>query len=332
MPLPERETGEAESRPDGEAKPPLVAILGPTGVGKTEIAIRLAERLDGEIVSADSRLLYRGMDIGTAKPTPAELARVRHHLVDVAGPEETWSLAVYQRAARQAIADIHARGRLPLLVGGTGQYLWAVIEGWRVPRVSPNPRLRTALERWAAEVGTQGLHARLARLDPQAAERIDYRNLRRTARALEVILLTGRPFSAQSRRGPSPYRALLLGLTRPRAELYARIDARLQAMLAAGFLEEVRGLLERRGSRDWPSLSAIGYREMVDHLEGKTTLEEAVALVRRHSREFIRHQANWFKETDERILWFRVGEQTVSEMEAAILHFLGSGWRGNRID
>ncbi len=199
------------STPTGiDPRPALVVILGPTAVGKTEIALQIAERLGGEIVSADSRLFYRGMDIGTAKPTPAEQKRAPHHLIDVAEPDQIWSLALFQQKARQAIAEIVARGRLPLLVGGTGQYIRAVIQGWDVPKVEPNPGLRAALEDWTAEIGGEGLHRRLASLDPQAAAGIDARNLRRTVRALEVILSSGRRFSELRQSQPSPYRLLLI--------------------------------------------------------------------------------------------------------------------------
>ncbi len=304
-------------------KAPLIVILGPTAVGKTELSIRLAERLGGEIISADSRLLYRGMDIGTAKPAPQERARVPHHLIDVADPDETWSLALFQRAARRAIADIQARGRLPFLVGGTGQYLRAVYQGWEPPAQRPNPALRAALEAWGREISPQGLHARLARLDPAAAARIEPRNLRRTVRALEVIFLTGRLFSAQSRRAEPPYRTLLIGLTRPRAELYARVDARIRAMLEAGLVEEVRSLLARGYSPDLPSMSAIGYKQVAAFLQGECTLEEAVAQIKRLTRRFVRRQANWFKADDPDIHWFRAGETPLETIEAEIRAFCG---------
>ncbi len=301
---------------------PLVVLLGPTAAGKTEIAIRLAERLDGEIVSADSRLFYRGLDRGTAKPSYAERARVPHHLIDVAEPDEPWSLVLFQQEARQAIAGIHARGRLPFLVGGTGQYIRAVTEGWQAPPARPDPRLRAALEAWAAQIGLMGLHARLASLDPQAGAQIDGRNLRRTVRALEVILSTGRPFSIQRQRGESLYRLLTLGLTRPRPELYARIDARIEAMFASGWVDEVRGLLAKGYSPYLPSLSAIGYQQVIDYLQGRCTLDEAVMLIKRLTRQFVRRQANWFKESDPNIHWFTAGEGTVEKMEELIRGFL----------
>jgi len=310
--------------PFPDSKLPLIVIIGPTAVGKTEISLQLAERLAGEIVSADSRLFYRGMDIGTAKPSKEEQARVPHHLIDVADPDQTWSLAMFQREAHRMIADIHARGRLPFLVGGTGQYVRAVIDEWEIPEAAPDLRVRQTLESWALEVGPDGLHQRLSVLDPTAAERIDPRNMRRTIRALEVILLTGKLFSAQKSRGPSRYRLLQLGLTRPRTELYARIDARIQAMLDVGFMDEVQGLLTAGYSPDLPSLSAIGYRQMIEHLQGKIDLDEAVMLMKRITRQFVRRQANWFKLDDPAINWVPVTPDTLNSMVAAIRVFLNT--------
>jgi tRNA dimethylallyltransferase len=303
---------------------PLVAIVGPTGVGKTELALGLAERLDGEIVSADSRLFYRGMDIGTAKPSLEERQRVPHHLIEVANPDQIWSLALFQQRARRAIAEIHARGRLPFLVGGTGQYLRAVAQGWEVPRVEPHPRLRQILENWTGQIGFDGLHARLAVLDPQAAAAIDPHNVRRTVRAIEVILTTGEPFSKQRQHGPSAYHLLTLGLFRPRPELYARIDERIEAMINAGLVDEVRGLLAQGYSPDLPTLSAIGYREIIDYLHGKTSLAEAIALIKRHTRIFVRRQANWFKPDDPEIHWFQAAPEVTEKMTSSVREFLNT--------
>ena len=287
----------------GAVKPPLIIIVGPTAVGKTELAIQLAEQLDGEIVSADSRLFYRGMDIGTAKPTPEQLSRIPHHLVDVARPDETWSLALFQRAATDAIAGIRAKGRLPFLVGGSGQYIHAVTFGWTPPGTIPNASLRVILEGLAKSLGNDWLHERLALLDPPSAESIDPRNLRRTVRALEVIFTTGRRFSDQRGHAESPYSLLTIGLTCPRPELYARIDARIEAMFTGGLLEEVRDLLAKGYSPDLPAMSSIGYRECVAVLSGHMTLEEAKTQMRRLTRIFVRRQANWFKPDDPGIHW-----------------------------
>jgi len=307
-------------------KHPLVLLIGPTAVGKTELAIQLAERLGGEIVSADSRLFYRGMDIGTAKPTPEERARVPHHLIDVADPDETWSLALFQQAAAKTIADILARGRLPFLVGGTGQYVRAVTEGWTPPEVEPYPRLRGVLERLAEEKGIYWLHEGLKRIDPTSAAKIDARNLRRTIRALEVILTTGQPFSTQRGQGSSPYNLLTIGLKRPRAELYQRIDERIEAMFVAGFVNEVKSLLDKGYSPELPTMSAIGYRECIRVVNGQLNVEQAKVEMRRATRIFVRRQANWFKEGDPNIHWFEAGdENTVHLIETVIRRHLRTG-------
>ena len=303
------------------SKLPLILIVGPTAVGKTEIAIQLAERLNGEIISADSRLFYRGMDIGTAKPTREEQARVPHHLIDVANPDETWSLAQFQQAATEAIAGIHARGRLPFLVGGTGQYVRAVTEGWNPPEVKPDERLRAELEKLKEEKGKEWLYEKLKSLDPKAAEKIDFRNVRRTIRALEVILTTGRKFSDQRGQGESPYRLVTIGLTRPREELYARVDARIESMFEAGLVEEVRGLLAKYPA-ELPSMSGIGYTETVGVVEGSKTVEQAKVEIRRDTRVFVRRQANWFKETDSSIRWFRISQTTVDEISDFITQLI----------
>jgi len=303
--------------PAREGKLRLVVLVGPTAVGKTEISLHLAERMNGEIISADSRLFYRGMNIGTAKPSPDELARIRHHLVDVAEPDETWSLSQFQQAVHAAVVEIHQRGKIPFLVGGTGQYVRAITQGWQTPEVSPNPDLRAALEDWAGRVGKDGLYDRLVKLDPQAADKIDPRNLRRTIRALEVIFSTGRRFSELRSAEPPPYNLLILGLTRPRPELYRRIDARIGGMIAHGWVEEVRALLNQGYASDLSSFSAIGYRELANVIYGKISLEEAITIIRRQSRIYVRRQANWFKLDDPQIHWFEA--RTEAEEEAAIL-------------
>ncbi|HXF84197.1 MAG TPA: tRNA (adenosine(37)-N6)-dimethylallyltransferase MiaA [Anaerolineales bacterium] len=299
-------------------KKPLVLIVGPTAVGKTEIAIQVAERLNGEIVSADSRLFYRGMDIGTAKPTAEEQARVPHHLIDIAEPDEVLSLVVFQQKARQAIAEIHARNKLPFLVGGTGQYIRAVTEGWNPPAVKPNERLRGELERIKEERGVYWLHNKLKMLDPLAAEKIDPRNVRRTIRALEVILTTGRRFSEQRRQSEPLYHLITIGLTRPREELYRRVDERIEKMFENGFLDEVRRLLDKGYSPSLPTMSAIGYRECIRVVKGELNAEQAKAEIRRATRIFIRRQANWFKASDPNIRWFRVEEGVQLKIEAYI--------------
>jgi tRNA dimethylallyltransferase len=299
-------------------KRPLILIVGPTAVGKTEIAIRLAERLNGEIVSADSRLFYRGMDIGTAKPTTEDQKRVPHHLIDIANPNEILSLAVFQQKAQEKIEEIHTRSKLPFLVGGTGQYVRAVTQGWKPPEVEPDERLREELERAKEERGVYWLYEKLRDLDPDAAEKIDPRNLRRIIRALEVIMITGRKFSGQRGQSDSPYHLVTVGLTRPREELYRRVDERIEMMFASGFVDEVRGLLAKGYSPSLPTMSAIGYRECVGVIQGELTEEQAKVGIRRATRVYVRRQANWFKESDPDIHWFRVDAGVVEEIEKYI--------------
>lgn len=299
-------------------KQPLIVIVGPTAVGKTSVSIALAQRLEGEIVSADSRLLYRGMDIGTAKPTEEEMQGVPHHLIDVADPDERWNLAIYQRQAYRIIDAVRERGHLPFLVGGTGQYIRSIIEGWNIPPQRPDLAMRDALNHWVETIGAEGLHKRLAALDPEAAAQIDYRNVRRVVRALEVIFKTGERFSELRRKQECPYDPIVLGINRPREELYERVDQRIEEMLDRGLVEEIRGLLEAGYSSNLSTMSAIGYGEIIKYLQGEITYEEAIILIKRNTRTFVRRQANWFKPDDPRITWFEAGENLVEEMESII--------------
>ena len=304
------------TQPDPEPTPaehdssrPLVVVLGPTASGKTALAIQLAQVFDGEIVGADSRQIYRYMDIGTAKPTPAERAAVPHHLLDIADPDETITLAEYQRAAYQAIDAIHARDRLPLLVGGTGQYITAVIEGWNIPEVPPNPGLRAGLESFAEEQGARALHQRLSAVDPDAASRIDFRNVRRVIRALEVYLETGTPITILQRKTPPPYHALQIGLNLPRDSLYGRIDSRVEHMVAAGLLDEVRALLDRGYTWTCPAMSGLGYGQWRPFLSGEITLAQTIAAIQRDTHAYARRQYTWFNGHDTGIHWLDAPEE-----------------------
>lgn len=304
---------------------PLIVIVGPTAVGKTEISIQLAEFMNAEIVSADSRLFYRGMDIGTAKPTIDERKRVAHHLIDVANPDDDWNLAIFKIEVYKIIKEIQSRNVLPFLVGGSGQYIRALVEGWVVPEQNPDLILREVLERWRDEIGSEELHKRLFTIDPEAAKKIEPGNKRRTIRALEVIFHSGVRFSTQRQREKVPFSVLQIGMRRPREELYARIDTRINQMISDGFLDEVRCLLENGYFPELPTLSAIGYREMIQFIEGKISLDEAITQMKRLTRQFVRRQANWFKNSDPDIKWFDVSDTIVDEIVAYINS--GEGWR-----
>jgi len=299
---------------------PLIAIVGPTAVGKSALALQLAAEFRGEIVSADSRQIYRGMDIGTAKPTPAERQRVPHHLIDVVNPGQTFTLADYQQLAYAVIAQIHARGKVPFLVGGTGLYVRAVLDGLAIPRVQPNPELRRELEREDAAT----LYARLQQLDPNAAAKIDPRNKRRVIRALEVCQATGQPMSALQKTQPPPYRVLRIGLTLPREELYRRINARVDQMIAAGLVEEVRALLAHGYAPDAPAMSGLGYRHIAAYLNGTLTREEAIRQLKRDTRRLVHHQYTWFRLDDPRIRWYNLAESGEDEIRVLVAEFLAN--------
>jgi len=275
----------------------VVCVVGPTASGKTGLAIELAERLGAEVVSADSRQVYRHMDIGTAKPTAAERARVPHHCLDLVDPDEPFDAARFRLAAAAALDDIERRGRPALVVGGTGLYLRALLGGL-CPAPPALPPLRRVLGRIGAVEGAPALHRRLGVMDPLAAARIHPRDLVRTVRALEVALSTGRPLSewqAAHRFGERPYETLVIGLALPVDELDARIATRARGMVDAGFADEVRALVERgvnAGARAW---RATGYREMRAYVEGSVALDEAVAATVRATRQFAKRQRTWFR-------------------------------------
>lgn len=300
----------------------LVVIVGPTAAGKTALSLELAEATGGEIVSADSRQIYRGMNIGTAKVTAEERGRAPHHLLDVVMPDQVLTLAEYQRMAYVAIAGIQARGRLPFLVGGTGQYIQAVIEGWSIPAVAPQPELRAELEAKAAIEGAEALHGWLATLDPAAAARIDCRNVRRVIRALEVCLVTGQPITELQRKNPPPFDILQIGVTRPRPELYARIDARVDRMIEAGLVEEVRRLAAAGYDWELPAMTGLGYRQIGEYLRDEVTLDEAIARIKKGTRRFIQQQYNWFRPADPAIRWVDPGATATTDVIHATQAFL----------
>jgi tRNA dimethylallyltransferase len=296
-----------------------VVVVGPTAVGKSACAVELAERLGGEVVCADSRTVYRGMDIGTAKPTEAMRARVPHHLLDVVDPWEVFTVWEFQRLAREAIADIRARGKVPILVGGTGLYVKAVVDGLVIPQVPPDWAARRA---WEEEERQQPgvLYRRLQELDPEAASRIPPRNVRRVIRALEVCVRTGEAFSALARRQPGE-EAVQVGLTADRARLYERIRQRIEEQLRAGLVEEVRALLRRGVDPALPAMQGLGYKELVPYVLGRTTLEEAVRTLERNTRRYAKRQWTWFR-ADPRVRWVDVDDLPPQAVADRVLEVL----------
>jgi len=296
----------------------VIAIVGPTAVGKSKLASSLAQTLDGEIVNADSRQIYRYMDIGTAKPSLEERASIPHHLIDIVDPEETLSLALYQPLAYEAIEDILQRGKLPLLVGGSGLYVWSVLEGWHIPQVPPNYNFRRQMEERAAREGVNSLYRQLERVDPVAARKIDPRNMRRVIRALEVCEATHTPFSQLQGKQPPPFNTLILGLTTHRDELYKLIDHRVDNMIKQGLVEEVRGLADRGYGFELPAMSSVGYRQIGQFIQGKVNLATAIQQIKFETHRFARHQYAWFDLDDSRIRWFDIQAQD----EETILHLV----------
>ena len=285
----------------------LLAIVGPTASGKTGLAMRIADALPVEIIGADSRQVYRRMDIGTAKPTPAELAAVPHHLVDVVDPDDGFSLGQYVFVAKQAIQNVNSMEKLPILVGGTGQYVMAILEGWRVPTAPPDVELRRRLEARLESGGLDSLVAELREMDANAADEIDLRNPRRVIRAIERAA-AGHPASGRARRAPPDFDAAIIGLTAPRQQLYERADRRFDEMIESGFVEEVRALLDAGYGPELPAMSGIGYSEIADHLLNGAnlagSLQEAAQRAKYRTHRYIRQQANWYRADDDRIRWF----------------------------
>ena len=299
----------------------LVAIVGPTATGKSQLALHLAQKFSGEIVSADSRQVYRYMDIGTAKPSRTEMSLAPHHLIDIINPGEDFSLAQYQRLAYRKITDIQKRHTFPLLVGGSGLYVWTVIEGWQIPEVAPDLEFRQRLEGRAAQGEADQLYQELTQIAPSAAQRIDRRNVRRVIRALEVAQSgTARP---NLTKVAPPFQTLIIGLTAERKELYRRIDERVDRMVEQGLVDEVKNLLDRGYKQDLPSMSGIGYKQICLYRKGDLTLAEATKQIKTETHRLVRRQYNWFRLKDERIKWFDItDDRAVSEIEALVAGFI----------
>ena len=292
----------------------LIAIVGPTAVGKSELALRLAQSFGSEIINADSRQVYRYMDIGTNKPTLTEQKLVTHHLIDIVNPDEDFSQAIYCQLATETIEAVQQRDRLPLLVGGSGLYVWSVIEGWRIPQVPPNKELRQHLEIRAQEEGGDALYQELRKVDASAALKIGPSNVRRVIRALEIYHATGQPPSQLWRKETPKFSTLIIGLTMERSELYGRIDSRVDKMIGNGFVKEVNNLLGMGYSLALPSMSGIGYRQIGQFLQGRMTLSAAIDKIKYETHRMARHQYAWFRLSDTRIHWLSASDAETKAM------------------
>lgn len=302
-------------------KTDIVVICGPTGIGKTELSIRLAEIFKGEIVGADSMQIYRHMDIGTAKPSRQQRARVPHHMIDVVDPGEPFDAARYLKQAREAIAGIKQRGRLPLVVGGTGFYIKALLYGLFEAKPE-DMSVREKLRKQAEILGSSGLYDRLAACDPEAAERIHPNDTYRVVRALEVFEITGRPMSAWRQThgfSDEPYRALKFALYMDRAELYRRIDQRVDAMVQEGFVEEVRRLLQMGWDKNIKVMQALGYRHILGYLDGKMDRAAAIESIKKDTRRYAKRQLTWFRK-DPEVIWVKPDQE--AEIRERIRNFL----------
>lgn len=285
----------------------LLLLVGPTAVGKTDFSLRVARQLGGEIVSADSRQIYRYMDIGTAKPSLEQRSHIPHHFIDVIAPDEQYSAGEYGRQSREVIDDLFRQGTVPIVVGGSGLYIRALVDGFFDPSVY-EPEVRERLRQRLRKVGAAALHAELMRVDPEAGGRIHPHDSQRIVRALEVYEITGRSLS-DLQKGSEGNRAnldpLFIGLTMPRAELYRRIDRRVDDMIERGLVEEVRQLSQLGYDRSLNSMQTVGYQEIFAHLEGEISLEEAVRLIKRNSRHYAKRQLTWFRK-DPRVRWLEL--------------------------
>jgi len=304
----------------------LVVIVGPTAIGKSQLALSLAQTFGGEIVSADSRQVYRYLDIGTAKPGPDELSLVPHHLINIINPDESFSLAQYQELAYQTIQDIGRRNKLPLLVGGSGLYVRSVLEGWGIPQVPPDPEFRHSLEE-TARTAPDELYQQLVRVDPLAGQRIDPRNVRRVIRALEVHRSTQTPISQLQNKKSPPFKTLLIGLTADRTELYRRIDSRVDRMMERGLVQEVQGLVNMGYGPALAAMSGIGYKQIIMALKGELTLPAATEQIKFETHRVVRHQYSWFRLDDDRIHWFDILDSPGLEVPKLVAGFIRDGER-----
>lgn len=295
----------------------LLVILGPTGGGKSALALKLARKFNGEIVSADSRQIYRGMDIGTAKPIEKEMRGIKHHLINIKNPNENYSAGEYKKNAIKAIDEIIKKGKLPILVGGTGLYISAIINNWEIPEIKENKKLRRKLEKEISKKGLNFVFQKLVKLDPEAAYIVDPKNPRRVIRALEIALISGKKFSEQRKKGKPLYNVLETGLNPPPQILKIRIKIRIKKMVKSGLVEEVKKLIRKYGY-NCKAFDAIGYREIIDYLKGAISLDKAVEQINKNTWRYAKRQMTWFRKYNPKAHWVK----TQSEVEKLVKMFL----------
>ncbi len=313
------EAGQTPADKNTDRRPLVVAIIGPTAAGKTDLAVGLAGRFDMEVVSADSRQVYRRLDIATAKPTSEQQAAVRHRLIDIIAWQGDYNIALYQRDAMSCIAAIQLAGKLPVIVGGSPLYLRALLDGYQIPPAAPQPALRAELERRAATEGNEALYQELKAADPAAAARIHPHNVRRVIRALEVYQTTGRPFSELTAVSPPDFAALIIGLHFEREQLYDRIDQRIDRQIAAGLVDETGRLLAEGVDFNRPALSSLGYREIAAYLHRDCSLEEAVQRTKYETHRYARHQLTWFRRWKREIHWLAGDDPGLLQKTSALI-------------
>jgi tRNA dimethylallyltransferase len=311
---------------EGLPKPGLLVLIGPTAIGKTRLSLEIAAKFGCEIISGDSMQVYRGMDIGTAKATQEEQELVPHHLIDIHNPEDPFSVAEFQDRVRNLIPQIHERGRLPFIVGGTGLYIESVCYDYRFTDVGTDQQFRDDQDAFADQYGEEALHDKLRAIDPESAERLHYNDRRRVIRALEIAHVSGKPLTGHLANQPkeSPYELCLIGLTMDRALLYKRIEERVDSMIEAGLVQEVRALLAAGCPKDTVSMTGLGYKEIVSYLEGELSLEAAVILLKRNTRRYAKRQLSWFRHMKQ-IHWVDMTDQTNFSAQLKIISDIITG-------
>jgi tRNA dimethylallyltransferase len=300
----------------------LIAIIGPTAIGKSNLAVELALKYKGEIINADSRQIYRYMNTGTAKPSAGEMKRIPHHLVDIINPDEPFSLSTYQNLCISKINEVNNRGYMPFLVGGSGLYIWSILENWNIPEIPPDNEYRLKLEKRAKEEGYENLYQELRRLDPEASLKIMPTNVRRVIRALEIYHASGKKASSLQKKGNPDFSFLIIGLTTNRKDLYGMIDIRVEEMINLGLVDEVKDLLTRGYNYDLPAMSGIGYKQICLYLNDQISLDTAISQIKTDTHRFARKQYAWFHLNDSRINWFDVNDDIKDNIDKLITNFI----------